>query len=86
MLSRNIEIIKSFNDDVLLNSLNGPKGTVSAVIVCLIKTPLWGLKKLKENCEPFSYNEVNLLSYLRFSVENLHSDVNRKQGTQTLVS
>ena len=47
---------------------------------------LWGLKKLKENCESFNYNEVNLLSCMALSVENLHSAVNRKQGTQILVS
>ena len=47
---------------------------------------LWGLKKLKENCESFNYNEVNLLSCMTLFVENLHSAVNRKQGTQTLVS
>ena len=47
---------------------------------------LRGLKKLKENCESFNYNEVNLLSCMTLSVENLHSTLNRKQGTQTLVS
>ena len=86
MLSRNKEIIKSINGDVLPNSLNGPEGSVCAVTVSSIKMLLWDLKKLKENCESFNYNEVNLLSCLTLSVENLHSTVNRKQGTQTLVS
>ena len=81
MLSRNIEIIKSINTDGLLNSLNGPEGSVFAVTVCSIKLLLWGLKKLKENCESFNYKEVNLLSCMTLSVENLHSAVNRKQGT-----
>ena len=81
MLSRNIEIIKSINTDGLLNSLNGPEGSVFAVTVCSIKMLLWGLKKLKENCESFNYKEVNLLSCMTLSVENLHSAVNRKQGT-----
>ena len=85
-LSRNIEIIKSINGDGLPNSLNGQEGTVSAVTVCSIKMLLWGLKKLKENCELFGYNEVNLLSYMTLSIENLHLAGNRKQGTQTLVS
>ena len=84
-MSRNIKIIKSINGDGLRNSLNGPEGSVSAVTVCSIKMLLWGLKKLKENCESFLYNEVNLLSCMTLSVENLHSAVNRKQGTQTLV-
>ena len=47
---------------------------------------LWGLKKLKENCQSFNYNEVDLLSCMTLSVENLHSAVNRKKGTQTLIS
>ena len=86
MKHRNIEIIKSINGDVLPNSLNGPEGSVSAVTISSIKMLLRGLKKLKENCESFNYNEVNLLSCMTLSVENLHSTLNRKQGTQTLVS
>ena len=74
------------NGDGLPNSLNEPEGSVSAVTVCYIKMLLWGLKKLKENCESSSYNEVNLLSCMTLSVENLHSAVNRRQGIQTLVS
>ena len=85
MLSKNIEIIKLINDDGLPNSLNGSKGSVSAVTVCSIKMLLWNLKKLKENCESFNYNKVNLLSCMILSLENLHSAVNRKQGNQTLV-
>ena len=86
MLSRNIEIIKLINGDGLPNSLNGSEGSVSAVTVWSIEMLLWGLKKLKENCESFSYNEVNLLSCMVLSIENLHSAVNRKQDTQTLLS
>ena len=86
MKHRNIEIIKSSDGDVLPNSFNGPDGSVSVVTVSSIKMLLWGLKKLKENCESFSYNEVNLLGCMTLSLENLHSSVNRKQGTQTLVS
>ena len=86
MLSKNIEIIKLINDDGLPNSLNGSKGSVSAVTVCSIKMLLWSLKKLKENCESFNYNKVNLLSCMILSLENLDSAVNRKQGNQTLVS
>ena len=71
-MSRNIEIIKSINGDGVPNSLNGPEGSVSAVTECSIKMLLWGLKKLKENCESFNYNEVNLLSCMTVSVENLH--------------
>ena len=85
-MSRNIEIVKSINGDGLPSSLNGQEGTVSAVTVCSIKMLLWGLKKLKENCELFSCNEVNLLSCMTLSAENLHLEGNRKQGTQTLVS
>ena len=85
-LSRNIEIVKSINGDGLPNRLNGQEGTVSAVTVCSTKMLLWGLKKLKENCELFSCNEVNLLSCMTLSAENLHLEGNRKQGTQTLVS
>ena len=68
MLSRNVEIIKSINGDDLSNSLNGPKGSVSTVTLCSIKMMLWGLKKLEENCEWFSYNEVNLQSCMTLSV------------------
>ena len=71
---------------VFHDSLNGPEGRVSAVTVCSIKMLLYGLKKLKENCESFNYNEVNLLNCMTLSVENLHAAVNRKQGTQFLVS
>ena len=46
----------------------------------------WGLKKLQENCESLNYKEVNLQRYMALSVENLHSVVNRKKGTQTLIS
>ena len=86
ILYKNVEIINSINGDDLSNSFNGPEGSVSAVTLCSINMLLWGLKKLKENCESFSYNEVNLLSCMALSVKNLHSAVNRKQGTQTLVS
>ena len=61
-------------------------GLQSIINVCLIKVLLWGLNKLKENHESFSYNKVNLLSCMTLSAENLHSAVNRKQDTQTLVS
>ena len=74
------------NGDGLPNSLNEPEGSVSAVTVCFIKMLLWGLKKLKQNCESSSYKEVNLLSCMTLFVENLHSAVNRKRGTETLVS
>ena len=80
------KIIKLINGDGLPNSLDGPGGSFSAVAVCSIKMLLWGLKKLKEDCESFNYNEVNLLNCMTLSVENLHSALNRKQGTQTLVS
>ena len=70
---------------VMINSLKGPEGSVSAAAVCSIKMRLWGLKKLKENCESFNYNEVNFLSCVTLSVENLHSAVNRT-SEQTLVS
>ena len=85
MLSRNIEIIKSINGDGLPNSLNGPEVSVSVVNVCSIKMLLRSIKKHKENCESFSYKKVNLLRYMTLSVENLHSAVNRKEGTQNLV-
>ena len=71
---------------VFHDSLNGPEGRVSAVTLCSIKMLLCGLKKLKENFESFNYNEVNLLNCMTLSVENLHAAVNRKQGTQFLVS
>ena len=68
ILYKNVAIINSINGDDLSNSLNGPEGSVSAVTLCSINMLLWGLKKLKENCESFSYNEVNLLSCMRLSV------------------
>ena len=68
ILYKNVEIINSINGDDLSNSLNGPEGSVSAVTLCSINMLLWGLKKLKENCESFSYTEVNLLSCMRLSV------------------
>ena len=66
---------------VMINSLKGPEGSVSAAAVCSIKMRLWGLKKLKENCESFNYNEVNFLSGMTLSVENLLSAVNRTSRT-----
>ena len=85
-MSRNIEIIKSNNGDGLPNSLNGPEVSVSVVNVCSMKMLLRSIKKHKENCEPFNHNKVNLPSCMTLPVENLHSAVNRRQGTQTLVS
>ena len=85
MLTQNIQMIRSTNPG-FPKTLNGPEGSISANTVSSIKMLVWGLKRLKENCESHGYSNVNLLSCMTLSVENLHSAVNRKQGTQTIVS
>ncbi|XP_066920118.1 uncharacterized protein [Clytia hemisphaerica] len=84
MLSKNTEVIRSMGN--LPRTLNGPEGNVSAITIDSIKMLHWGLKRLKTNTESLTYDRVNLLSCMTLAVENLHSAVNKKQGTQTLVS
>ena len=69
-----------------VKSLNGPEGSVSAVTVDSLHLLLWGLKQLRVNTGKLGYRNINLLSCMTLSLENLHSTVNKKQGTQTLLS
>lgn len=83
MISTNIESIRSVVNHQ--KCLNGPEGSISAATTESIKILLWGLKRLRENVESYGYRKTNLLSCMTLTVENLHSAVNKKQGTQTLI-
>ena len=84
MLKSNIDSIRSTSN--ITRSLNGPEGSVSSVTVESIDLLLWGLKQLKTNTEIHNYTKTNLLSCMTLTVENFHSSVNKKHGTQTVVS
>ena len=84
VLSKNVDTIRSMNS--ISGSFNGPEGSVSAVTINSIKMLLWGLERLQKNTLDLNYNNVNLLSCMTLSVENLHSTVNKKQTTQTMIT
>ena len=82
ILLKNIQHIRSTTN--VQKTLNGPEGSVSAATIESIKILRWGLKRLQTNVQTYDYEAINLLSCMTLTVENLHSTVNKKQGTQTL--
>ena len=68
--------------NIVLRGLSGPEGSVSAATVDSLH--LLGLtsRQLKSNTEKLDYRNINLLSCLKLSLENLHSKMNKKHGTQ----
>ena len=44
------------------------------------------LRQLKNNTEKLRYRNINLLSCMTLSLENLHSTANKKHGTQTILT
>ena len=66
-------------------SLNGPEGSVSAATVDLLHLH-FGLTQLENNTEKLSYRNINMLSCMVLYLENLDSTVNKKYGTQTVLT
>ena len=62
-------------------SLNEPEGSVSATTVDSLHLPGFGLTQLKNYTEKFGYRNINMLSSMTLSLENLDSTVNNKCGT-----
>ena len=69
-----------------LKSLNGPERSVSAATVDSLHLLDFRLRQLKNNTEKLGYGNINLLNCMTLSFENLHSTVNKKHGTQTVLS
>ena len=61
-----------------LKCVNGPEGNISAATVDSLHLLDFGLKQLKNDSEKLGYKNINLLSCMTLSLENLHSMVNRK--------
>ena len=64
-------------------SLNGLEGSFSAATVDSLHLLGFGLTEMKNNTEKFSYRNVNMLSCVTLSLENL--DLNKKHGIQTVL-
>ena len=62
-------------------SLNGPEGSASAATVDSLLLLYFGLRQMKNSTEKLGYGNMNLLSCMTLSLENLHSAVNKKHGT-----
>ena len=67
-------------------SLNGPERSVSAATVDSLHLLGFGLTQLKNNTEKLGYKNINMLSSMTLSLENLDSTVNKKHGTQTVLT
>ena len=79
--------IGNINDDHsnLPKKLNDPEGSISAKTYDSLKLLLWGLQQVHRNAQHFKYNDVSLLSCMTLDIENLHSTVNMKHGTHTML-
>ena len=66
-------------------SLNGPEGSVSGATVDLLHLR-FGLTQLENNTEKLGYRNINMLSCMVLYLENLDSTVNKKHGTQTVLT
>ena len=47
---------------------------------------MFQLRQLKNNTENLGYRDVNLLSFMKLTSEKLHKTVNKKHGTQTILT
>ena len=68
---------------------NGPKGSLSAPTVDslhLLHLLGFGLRQLKNNTEKLDNRIMNLLGWMKLSLKNLHSTVNKKHDTQTVLT
>ncbi len=83
-LQRNVTTIRQSHKN-LPKSLNGPEGSVSSKTLVSIGILDWGLRQMRDNVTQFGYNSVNLLSCMTLDIEHLHSTVNFKHGTQTML-
>ena len=70
-------------DCVLLQTLNGPQGSVAAKTVDSVRLIKWTLERLKQNLDQHGYVHANLLSCMTLDVENLHSAVHHKSLVST---
>ena len=70
--------------NIVLKSLNGHEGNVPAATVDSLHLQGFGLRQLKNNTEKLGYRNINLLSCMTLSLENLHSNENKKHGTPTV--
>ena len=59
----------------LPKTLNGPQGNVAGKTVHSVRLVEWGLNRLNEVTEQFSYYETNLLSFMTLDVEHFHSTI-----------
>ena len=67
-----------------LKRLNGHERSVLPATVDSLHLQGFGLRQLKSNTEKLGYRNINLLSCMTLSLENLHSNANKKHGTQTV--
>ena len=65
-------------------SLNGPEGSFSAATVDSLHLLGFGLTQMKNNTEKLNYRNINMLSCMTLSLENL--DLNKKYGVQTVLT
>ena len=68
-----------------LKILNEPEGSVLAATVDSLHLLDFGMRQLKDNSEKPGYRNINLLSCMILSLENLDSTVNKKHSTQTIL-
>ena len=67
-------------------SLNGPEGSGTAATVDSLHLLGFEFARLKNNTEKLCYRNINMLSCMTLSLENLDSTVNKKYGTQILLT
>ena len=67
-------------------SLKRPEGSVSAATVDSLHLLGFGLTHLKNNAEKLGYRNIDMLSCMKLSLENLDSVVYKKHGTQTVLT
>ena len=64
-----------------LKSINGPEGSVSAATIDSLHLLDFGLTQLKNNTEKLGYRNIDMLSSMTLSLENLHPMMNKKHST-----
>ena len=85
LIQNNLDHIRH-DRNIGLKSLNGPEGSISAATVNSIHLLDFGMKQLKNNTKKLGYRNINLRSFMTLSLENLHSTVNDKHATQTVLT
>ena len=81
----NIDLVRH-DRNIGPKSLNGPEGSVSVTTVDSLHLLGFRLRLLKNNTEKFGYRNLNMLSSMTLSLETLDSTVNKKHGTQTVLT